>query len=96
MTHETYLNVSQMVDFIDRVCILYPKKAECLHRSFLGYKYLRTEFKLPVDLVIGVRKYPFSAHAWLTMFEENINDSNELTNQYSVILKSKEKSYEIV
>lgn len=92
----TYSSVNQMVDFIDKICTLYPRKAECLHRSFLGYKYLRKELKLPVDIVIGVKKFPFSAHAWLTMFEKNINDPSELTNQYSVILKSKGKNYEMV
>lgn len=80
--------VNDFISLIDCACAFYPLKADCMHRSFLGYKFLRQNLSLPVDLVIGVTKFPFSAHAWLKLGADNINELEENTRQYNVILYS--------
>jgi hypothetical protein len=42
-----------------------------------------------VDLVIGVKKFPFSSHAWLVLNDKNVNEDETYTNQFLVILSSK-------
>lgn len=74
---------------IDKACALVPFKAECLHRSFLGFRFIRKKCSIPVDLVIGVKKFPFSAHAWLVLGDKNVNEDESYTNQFLVILSSK-------
>lgn len=78
------------LDLIDRACSWYPLEAQCLHRSFLGYKYIRTRLGIPVEIVIGVKKFPFYAHAWLILNGRNINEKEIVTRNLKVILSSKD------
>lgn len=81
--------MNRLLRTIDMACALVPFKAECLHRSFLGFRFVRTKYSIPVDLVIGVKKFPFSAHAWLVLNDKNINEEEEYTKQFIIILSSK-------
>ncbi|WP_409344795.1 lasso peptide biosynthesis B2 protein [Paenibacillus sp. MBLB4367] len=83
-------DVIKLLILIDKICTMYPFEAQCLHRSFLGYRYIRKQFGIPVDLVIGVRKFPFYAHAWLKLRDKNVNESDEFTRDLIVILSSSE------
>ena len=74
---------------IDVACRLVPWQARCLHRSFLGYRFLRKQVGVPVVMTIGVQKFPFSAHAWLTLNGRCVNEEPELVARYTVILQSK-------
>ena len=85
--HRDANNILRLVDI---VCALFPFEAQCLHRSFLAYQLLRKTLGLSVELVIGVRKFPFSAHAWLMFEDGNVNESESYTQQFTVILTSKE------
>lgn len=82
--------INQWLQIIDNVCASYPFEAQCLHRSFLGYRIVRTRFRIPVDLVIGTRKFPFYAHAWLMLKNSNFNESPEFTSSLTIILHSGE------
>lgn len=75
-------------DMLDIVCTWYPRKADCIHKTFLGYKILRKKFSMPVDMVIGIRKFPFEAHAWLQCYNNNFFDNVDETNKYKIILTS--------
>ena len=77
---------------IDKVCSDYPFEAKCLHRSFLGYRVLGRKYGINIDLVIGVRKAPFYAHAWLMCDGMNFNENEEVTNGLSIILSSAERT----
>lgn len=50
---------------IEMASTLYWGKAKCLQRSILQYVLLRKKYGLNVDFVIGVKKFPFSSHAWV-------------------------------
>ncbi|MFE0301163.1 MULTISPECIES: lasso peptide biosynthesis B2 protein [Priestia] len=69
------------------VCAWYPKKADCIHKTLIGYKIMHKKFALPVEMVIGVRKFPFEAHAWLRINHENLFPE-EATNHYKIIISS--------
>ncbi|WP_339301576.1 lasso peptide biosynthesis B2 protein [Paenibacillus sp. FSL R5-0623] len=83
-------DINKMLESIDYICTVYPRSAQCMHRSFLGYQYLRKKFHLPVELVVGVRKMPFSAHAWLVLNGQNINEDSQYTDQFQIILSTEE------
>lgn len=82
--------IIQLLETIDKACALFPLKAQCMHRSFLGFKYCRKLYGLPVELVIGVKKFPFYAHAWLRHQSHNLNEMEEVTNNLQIILSSRE------
>lgn len=88
-------NMLQDLILIDRVCSYYPFEAKCLHRSFLGYRLLCKKYKLNVELVIGVRKVPFYAHAWLKCDGLNINEQEDVTEGLITILSSLEMRYNV-
>lgn len=77
---------------IDIACRLAPWEAQCLHRSFLGFQFLRSRLKLPVDIVIGVRKFPWYAHAWLVLQGRCINEDPNMISDLTVILHSGRKT----
>ncbi|OBZ16328.1 hypothetical protein A8L34_26995 [Bacillus sp. FJAT-27264] len=90
LTHHDEEEVNKFLMTIDYVCTVYPRSAQCMHRSFLGYQYLRKKFYLPVELVVGVRKMPFTAHAWLVLNGHNVNEDSQYTDQFKIILSTEE------
>lgn len=50
---------------IEKASSMYFGNAKCLQRSILQYILLRKRYGLNVDIVIGVKKFPFSSHAWV-------------------------------
>ncbi|MCR8845068.1 lasso peptide biosynthesis B2 protein [Paenibacillus sp. SC116] len=75
-------------DMLDIVCAWYPRKADCIHKTFLGYKVVRKKYKIPVDIVVGIRKFPFEAHAWLQSNNVNFFGDDEETKKYTIVLTS--------
>lgn len=65
---------------VDRLCRWYSR-SECLHRAVVGYVALR-KAGLDVQLVIGVRKFPFAAHAWLECEGVVISDEQDVQQQF--------------
>ncbi|MGF7047627.1 hypothetical protein J2T13_002132 [Paenibacillus sp. DS2015] len=86
--HQIEEEINNLLMTIDYVCTVYPRTAQCMHRSFLGYQYLRKKYHLPVELVVGVRKMPFRAHAWLMLNGHNINEDSQYTDQFQIILST--------
>ena len=73
---------------MDIVCAWYPRKADCIHKSFLGYKIVRKRFSIPVEIVIGIKKFPFAAHAWIVY--KNMNFLNDIadTEGFKIIMNT--------
>lgn len=88
ITDQVAEEINKLLMTIDYVCTVYPRSAQCMHRSFLGYQYLRKKFHLPVELVVGVRKMPFTAHAWLMLNGNNMNEDTQYTDQFQIILST--------
>ncbi|MGA9673049.1 MAG: lasso peptide biosynthesis B2 protein [Terracidiphilus sp.] len=58
---------------LDVVCCLYPKRVLCLQRSAVLVRMLRTR-GIHAQMVIGVQKLPFKAHAWVEVDGQIVND----------------------
>lgn len=67
---------------IDRARVYYFKRAWCLQRAAASVCLLRLR-GVHGELVIGVRKIPFYAHAWTEVDGEIINDPAALRTTYS-------------
>lgn len=70
-------------------CSIAPFKAECMHQSFLAYYLIRRHLGIPVDIMIGVNKFPFTAHAWVALNGKNIFENDNSANEMSIILSSR-------
>ncbi len=69
---------------VDRAAGLYFKRAWCLQRSATATALLR-QAGFPAELVIGVQKMPFSAHAWVELGGQVANDLPGVRGLYEVI-----------
>lgn len=87
--NEMSWKINELLQLIDTACACYPFEAQCMHRTFLAYKLIRKRFGLPVQIVIGVRKFPFQAHAWLMLDEHNVNESYEFTENLKILLNTR-------
>lgn len=65
----------------------YRTRKDCLPKSFTLYSLLRSQ-DVAVELVIGVTKYPFSAHAWVEHEGEPLEESPRSLQHYRVLLRA--------
>jgi hypothetical protein len=61
--------------------IMIPGRIECLEQS-LALWYLLRRRGVSVDLVFGMRQYPFGAHAWVSYRGEPLNEDREALRHY--------------
>ncbi|MGS2750591.1 lasso peptide biosynthesis B2 protein [Bacillus zanthoxyli] len=78
--------INLLLKRIDKVCFWFMGNAQCLHRSLIGFKLLRQD-GLPVQLVVGVRKFPFSSHAWVEFENNVINDVQTVKETYTEVFR---------
>lgn len=66
----------------------YLKRAplDCLPRSLALFQFLRS-VGLPAEHCIGVRKFPFSAHAWTQCYGRIVHDHESNLSRFTVIAK---------
>lgn len=69
---------------VDRAATYYYKRAWCLQRSATTVCLLRAR-GLAAELVIGARKMPFTAHAWVELDGEILNNSAIVKDRYTVL-----------
>jgi hypothetical protein len=69
---------------MDVACFWYPKQVLCLQRSAATACLLRNH-GVPAQMVIGVREFPFSAHAWVEVEGRTINDKPYTREMYTVL-----------
>lgn len=50
---------------------------ECKERAVAAWHLLRTRYGLPAQLVVGIRLYPFEAHAWVECDGRFVTDDEE-------------------
>jgi len=71
-------------------CRFLPFKAQCIHQSFFLYKVIRKKYGIPISLVIGTCPFPFSAHAWIMLGDENFFEEEYETSKYNIMLRSEQ------
>jgi hypothetical protein len=69
---------------LDRAATCYFKRARCLQRSAASVWFLRRR-GIPAELVIGVNKFPFYAHAWAEVGGTVVNDDPTVRERYQEI-----------
>ncbi|WP_286925405.1 MULTISPECIES: lasso peptide biosynthesis B2 protein [Lysinibacillus] len=79
-------DIRKLLKKIDKVCFWFFGNAQCLHRSLIGFKLIRKK-GIPVQLIIGVKKFPFSSHAWLVYEDKVINDVQSVSQSYIEIMR---------
>ena len=71
-------------DAINRAAVWYPRPMQCLPRSAAATWLLRRR-GVPAVMVIGVRKMPFYAHAWVEVGGRVVNDTQQVQALYPAI-----------
>ncbi|MFN3326169.1 MAG: lasso peptide biosynthesis B2 protein [Bryobacteraceae bacterium] len=69
------------VSALEFACTWYPRETRCLHRSAALTCLLRCE-GVPAFLVIGIRRHPFRAHAWVEVGDRVVNDKTGVRSVY--------------
>lgn len=74
----------QVCEAVKKAASWYPRQSMCLQRSAIATCLLR-QSGLAADLVIGCRKIPFGAHAWVEVAGEVANDKRQVQEFYKVL-----------
>jgi hypothetical protein len=67
-----------------RACTFYIKRTWCLQKSAVLTCMMRSH-GVPADLVIGVQKMPFQAHAWVESDGEVVNGAPTFKTRFMVM-----------
>jgi transglutaminase superfamily protein len=62
--------------------VMIPGRIECLEQSLALWYLLRCR-GVGVEIVFGMRQYPFGAHAWVSYRGEPLNEDREALRQYA-------------
>jgi len=76
--------IAAVNDAVSRAAIWYPRPAYCMPRSVVTTWLLRRR-GVAAELVIGVRKMPFYAHAWVEVGGRVVNDVPRVQTLYPAI-----------
>jgi hypothetical protein len=74
----------RLAQAVDRAAAFYPKRAWCLERSLVTWLLMRAR-RWPARLVLGAKRLPFGAHAWVEMDGEVVNDDPRVCRGYRVL-----------
>jgi hypothetical protein len=69
---------------VDLAAAYYPKRAWCLERSLVTLLLMRMR-RWPARLVLGAKRMPFAAHAWVEMDGQVVNDDTRVRARYAVL-----------
>ncbi len=77
-------DIEQICRAVAMACIWYPKQVFCLQRSATATKLLRRH-GIPAQMVIGAKRVPLRAHAWVEVDGRVVNDKAEVQTVYLVM-----------
>ncbi|MED4534205.1 lasso peptide biosynthesis B2 protein [Metabacillus fastidiosus] len=83
--------IEMILEVVEKNCFHFFGNARCLHRSLVSYHIFR-EKDIPIDLVIGIMKKPFTSHAWLEFNNQVINDFPETIKDLRIQFHTREIS----
>jgi len=69
---------------INMACIWYPKEVLCLQRSAATVCLLR-RYSIPAQMIIGARRMPFKAPAWVEVTGNVVNDKPYTPQMYTLL-----------
>jgi len=62
----------------------YRRRLDCLPKALATYRFLRLH-RVPAELCLGVRKYPFSGHAWVEFEGKVLDDQPDRVRFYTLL-----------
>ena len=74
----------QVCEAVRKAASWYPRQSMCLQRSAITTCLLR-QTGIAAEMVIGCRKIPFGAHAWVEVSGEVANDKRQVQKFYKVL-----------
>lgn len=74
----------KVCEAVKKAASWYPRQSMCLQRSAVTTCLLR-QSSVAAELVIGCRKIPFGAHAWVEVAGEIANDKRQVQEFYKVL-----------
>jgi len=74
----------QICSAVDMACIWYWKEVLCLQRSAATACLLKRH-GVPAQMMIGARRMPFGAHAWVEVGGRVVNDKPYVREIYAVL-----------
>lgn len=74
----------QVCEAVKKAASWYPRQSMCLQRSAITTCLLR-QSGVAAEMVIGCRKIPFGAHAWVEVGHEVANDKRQVQEFYKVL-----------
>lgn len=84
-SHPARAHITKRVcEAIDTACIWYWKEVLCLQRSAASACLLR-RYGIAAQMVIGVQRFPFRAHAWVEVDGSIVNDKPYMRELYAVL-----------
>ena len=78
------VSVGRLTRWLTQAESFYYKRILCLQRS-AAWTHLLRRYGVPAQLVIGVRTFPFEAHAWVESKGRVLNDAADYTERFSVL-----------
>ena len=76
--------VQNVCTAVARACVWYPRQSLCLQRSAVTTCLLR-RYGIQAQMLIGVQKLPFKAHAWVEVEGNVVNDKPYVREMYSIL-----------
>jgi hypothetical protein len=76
--------LASLCSAVDLVCMWYPKRVLCLQRSAATACLLR-KYGSPAEMIIGIQKLPFKAHAWIEVHGCVVNDKPYTPEMYTAL-----------
>jgi hypothetical protein len=77
------MTVDRICEAVNYACVFYPKRVRCLQRSAVTIYLLRSH-GVRAEMVMGARKAPFMAHAWVEVDGKPINERKDVRRIYGV------------
>jgi hypothetical protein len=81
---DSSVSVDAACEIVESACSWYPKNVLCLQRSAATTCFLRDQGVF-AELVVGARKMPFAAHAWVEVSGRVVNDKPGVVARYRVM-----------
>lgn len=87
--HEECQSIDELVmrsyrAVVAATAVYYRRRKDCLPRALAIYHFLRAR-GAPVEFRLGVKKFPFSAHAWVEYRGQVVDISPRISSRYIVM-----------
>jgi hypothetical protein len=85
--HKMVSSLDEIIAAVSRgTRFYYRKRLDCLPRALTTY-YLARKASIPVEICLGVKKYPFAGHCWVEYDGNIIADTPSRVRMYTILAR---------